>query len=680
MIELWLNRFKRGMKRSPDELRRRIVQEGRAMLDRYRVAPAWALDDGRFAGQFGCGNIEELWQQLSARPYPSFTGNVSPDDLESSCSGEVERIKNEVQALHDGRVSFLGAGPEQLSNSILWDTDFKTEQDWPDKFFRDIDILNPSRESDVKIPWELSRLQWLIPAGQNYLICGNEEDAALVRNILIDWIEQNPYGRGVNWTVAMEAAMRIFTWTWFFHVFKGSDAWDSYEFRSKFLKSLFEHAVFCRRYMEDYGVNGNHCSADAAAMVFAGLFFGKGKEAARWSEEGWRILNRELPLQVLNDGVDFEGSTAYHRFVAELFLWPALYRRAAGLEVQNDYASRLELMAGFVKSYTKPDGTAPLWGDNDNGRVLPFGGQDINDHTYVPDVVEKLSGRKESGFSSTEARAEVFWTYGEVDGAGDRPSVKSKSFDQAGIFIMGGQGDHVFIDCGPVGYGGRGGHGHNDCLSFEAALRGVNLLCDSGSYVYSASYEWRNRFRATGSHNTPMIDGEEQNRFVSEAELFSLQYDATPELRVWRSDGEQDVFVGSHKGYCRLNDPVTPVRSIKLDKNAHRLAVFDRFEAKLGHDIAVPFHFAAGCELEKIGDEEWRILKDGIEFGLVYAPSANWRVALRDGWVSSSYGIKKPRSVLEFSQSNGTEPLHVGLYPLSDAPDDPAEWLKSMEE
>ena len=676
MIELWLNRFKRGIKRSPEELRRRISQEGRAMLDRCGVAPAWATDDGRFAKQFGCANIEELWQHLSDRPYPLFTGEVLAEELEMSCPGEGCRINNTAKNLHDGFVSFLGAGPEKLRFPFPWDTDFNAEKDWPDKFFRDIDILNPGRDSDVKIPWELSRLQWLIPVGQRYMINADDGDAALVRNILLDWIEQNPYGRGVNWTVAMEAAMRIFTWTWFFHVFKNSAAWDSYKFRSKFLKSLFEQAVFCQRYMEDYGVNGNHCTADAAALVFAGSFFGMGRNAARWEEEGWRILNRELPRQVHKDGVNFEGSTAYHRFVAELFLWPALYRRVAGNSVPQNYCDRLGLMANFTRRYTKPNGTAPLWGDNDDGRVLPLGGQAINDHSYLPDLIGRLTGDQKSAFSTAAGRAEIFWSFGKVNNEQERPSAESRSFDTAGVFVMAGQIDHVFIDCGAVGYGGRGGHGHNDCLSFEAVLNGVNLISDSGSYVYSASYEWRNRFRATSSHNTPMIDGIEQNRLPSAAELFSLREDAAPEPRHWHSTLEQDVFIGAHSGYQKLDIPVTPVRTIVLEKETHRLAVSDRFETNGQHDICVPFHFTAGCILTRTSDEEWQISKDGYEFGLIYSDAADWQIAVIDGWVSASYGIKEHRPVLTFTQSQGARPLLVGLYSKDQAPQIPSDWLK----
>src|SRR5947208_582710 len=122
---------------------------------------------------------------------------------------------------------------------------------------------------------------------------------------------------------------------------------------------------------------------------------------------------------------------------------------------------------------------------------------------------------------------------------------------------MRGPRDHVFIDCGSVGFGGRGGHGHNDALSFEAWLDAQLVISDSGAYVYTSDYRARNRFRATAAHNTPIIDGAEQNRFIRPEYLWLLRDDARPELSEWRV-GARDRFRGSHTGYRRLGRPVTP--------------------------------------------------------------------------------------------------------------------------
>ena len=680
MIGLWLNRVRRGIHRSPQEIRRRLAQEGRSLLDRFRVSPTYGLDDKWFVEQFGVSTIEDLWLQLSARPYPTVTDPVDAAALNEAIPHEAERILAAAEVALALEVDLLGSGPETLSRPILWDTDFKAEEEWPVKFFRDIDILKPDSASDVKVPWELSRLQWLIPVGQAYMLTKNEKYADFSREVLTDWLEANPYGRGVNWAVAMEAAMRIYTWTWLFHVFKKSQSWDDYDFRAAFLRSLYEHGIFTERYIEDYGINGNHCTADAGAMVFAGLFFGAGKKPQRWLREGWQQLTHEIARQVLNDGTDFEGSVSYHRFVAELFFWPARYRRLAELDVSADYQQRLQGMAEFTRSYTNPDGLAPLWGDADDGRVLPFGDQGLNDHSYLPDLIFIEWGIAGRDFASVEARADLFWTFGPASDPAaksltDSSAPMSRAFTDSGFYIMANEQDQVFIDCGPVGFGGRGGHGHNDCLSFEACLDGASIITDSGSYVYSASYEQRNQFRSTASHNTPMIDGEEQNRFVSDFELFVFHNDAIPDVREWRCEDQMDLFIGAHSGYQRLSSPVTPVRKIILEKNHHRLIICDEFAGTGDHQISIPLHLSPDCITTEIEPGRWLIKVLGKDFELIYHSDSEWQIKVRPGWVSPSYGVKLERPVLEFQHAGDLSALSVGIYPTEQAPDAPQAWL-----
>src|SRR5205823_5973496 len=87
------------------------------------------------------------------------------------------------------------------------------------------------------------------------------------------------------------------------------------------------------------------------------------------------------------DGVDYEASTAYHRLVSELFLFPALYREALGLPVADAYRDRVAAAARFVAAYTKPDGSAPAWGDADDARLMPLGENDVVDHRYLVGTV-----------------------------------------------------------------------------------------------------------------------------------------------------------------------------------------------------------------------------------------------------------------------------------------------------
>ena len=164
--------------------------------------------------------------------------------------------------------------PCTLVIPIRWNVDFKSGACWPARYFRDIPTLHTQRPSDIKVPWELSRLQWLLPAGQAYLLTADERFAAAARNILQQWLTANPVGRGVNWAIAMEPALRIFSWIWLFRAFAASHAWKDEGFRAQFLSTLYAHGQFVARNIERAELNGNHFTADCAALVVAGAFFG----------------------------------------------------------------------------------------------------------------------------------------------------------------------------------------------------------------------------------------------------------------------------------------------------------------------------------------------------------------------------------------------------------------------
>jgi hypothetical protein len=654
---------------------RRLAYEVAVQAERF-LAPRRARRFGREAllRATEAADIESLWRRLSERPYPAHTRGVSPDTYGRLCPGDGERIRAAAEDARAHRVTLLGSGPVELGLRFDWSTDFKSGVAWPRRFMRDIAYVNPDDESDVKVPWELSRLQWLIPCGQAYLLSGEERYAQAVRGLLEDWIDANPCARSVNWACAMEAALRILTWTWFFRVFHASPSWREPLFRERFLCALHLHGDFTERHLEISDVNGNHCTADAAGLVFAGLFFGPGGDAARWLDTGWSILSREIGRQTSADGVDFEGSVAYHRLVLELFLLPALYREACGSDVPADYRARLLEMARFSAAYSRPDGSVPLWGDADDARALPLGGQNLNDHRYLSGLLGAAWDVADLRESFAGSRSEVFWLLGPGAAAGlaaaptpPRPP-RSRAFPEGGYYILRNDRDHVFIDCGPVGLAGRGGHGHNDCLSFEAVLDGTHLVSDCGAYLYTASFAERNRFRSSSSHNTPCVDGEEINRFRPD-ELWTLSYDARPDVRRFETGVGADTFCGAHAGYRRLVPPVTPVRTIVLDHERHTLLVRDAFEGDGRHRLTIPLHLAPGVAARKEGPGHLLLEAGSQRFLLSWSPSEAWSFEVGEGRVSPSYGVALPVVRLRWSREGPLDQtLTVVIGPESTSP------------
>ena len=659
------------MRKPPGIVARHLAYEASAQAERY-LAP-WRLRTftrGRLLRGCAAPNIETLWRRLAARPFPAHTSGLAREGLGRLCPVDEARILAAAEDALAHRVRLLGPDVAELGPRIDWLRDYRSGVAWPRRYMRDINYVNPADSSDVKVPWELSRLQWLIPAGQAFLLTRGERYAEGARAVLDDWIAENPYAQTVNWSSTMEAALRILSWTWLFRAFHDSRAWSDEGFRERFLRALYLHGDFTERHIELSDVNGNHCTADAAALVFAGLFFGAGAAPARWLALGWSVLCRELPRQVYEDGVDFEASTAYHRLVAELFFLAGLYRERLGLDVPAAYRERVTAMARFTAAYSRPDGSVPLWGDADDARALPLGGQGLNDHRYLAGLVGAAWEVPDLRDSVAGDLSEVFWLLGpraaETLPRSSRPPATpaSRAFPTGGFFVMRNEVDHVFVDCGRIGLADRGGHGHNDCLSFEAVLDGAHLISDCGAFVYTRSFEERNRFRSTASHNTPFIDGQEINRFRPEL-LWDLENDARPEMRRFETGPEADVFCGAHAGYRRLAQAVTPVRTIELDHGRHALLVRDEFEGSGDHHIEIPLHLAPGVAATPLGTGLVDLRTAGRRFRLEWEPADAWSMSIGGARVSPSYGVALPCERLSWSRDGALKPgLIVRISPV----------------
>lgn len=683
-----IGKIRRGLRKPPRVIVERLLAMVRTQTERLRLPARVNLSQQTLLSELQAPSVEALWKRLAARPFPAWFGPVDGEEVDALC-GVHERnallARAEKALAH--LVDLLGSGSTELGAQIDWHTDFKTGLSWLPRYFADIDYNNPERPSDVKVPWELSRLQWLMPAGQAFLLTRDDRYAAGVRDVLEQWMDENPCGGSVNWSCTMEAALRIFSWVWFFHVFHDARSWRDVDFRFRFLRALYLHVEFTDRHIERSDVNGNHYTADAAALVIGGLFFGDGQGPKRWEQEGWRILCEEIPRQVFPDGVDFEASVPYHRLVAELFLWPAMHRTAHGLPIEPSYMDRLSAMARFSRAYSRPAGSVPLWGDADDARALPFGMQGINDHRYLHTLIGLYAGQQDLCHDKPAAVGEVLWTFGPAvvrrwfDALPPPPT--SQAFADGGFYVMRSARDHVFIDCGPLGLAGRGGHGHNDCLAFEAVLDGVQLVSDCGAYLYTASFEERNRFRSTAYHNTPQIDGEEINRFIRPDYLWNLHYDAVPRVLEWRVEKDYALFVGEHRGYCRLASPVIPRRTILLDFDAHALSIKDEFLGDGTHDVAIPLHLAPDVEVFELNECELILGVGNKRFRVWWLPGSGYAVRVENARVSQAYGVVHLCKKLVWRRTSAP----LASFNLFISPADShwniesrvSQWLSSME-
>jgi uncharacterized heparinase superfamily protein len=651
-------RARRALRRPPGYLARRALESARRRARRpwSSVAPR-LLSDRALVRMSGAPSIDALWERQAQRPF-----FVRPSQREPWTAAFAARFPSSSAAAAIGAADaavrhefdLLGSGPTALGSRLPWHTDFKSGREWPLQYACDIEYNELDRPTDVKVPWELSRCQHFTALGQAYWLTGDERYAQEFVAEVDDWLDRNPWAYGVNWACAMDVALRAVSWLWAFYFFADAQACRSTRFRGRLLRALLLHGEYIATHLERSDVNGNHYLCDGVGLVCLGVFFGALERGRSWYDAGRAIVIEEIDRQTTTDGVDFEQATAYHRLVLEAFLTAYVLMRAAGDPVPDSAWSRLERMCEYVEAYSKPDGTVPLIGDADDGRIQKLGPQSINDHRYLLSTSAALYARSDFKRAARRLWEESFWLLGPPGAeAFDRvpaenQTPRSRAFERGGICVLRSERAHVIVDCAEIGMRGRGGHGHNDILGFELWLDGVNWVTDCGAYLYTASRDWRNRFRSTAFHNTIEVDGEEVNRFAGPDALWQLQYDAVPTNATLVASGDVDTFRGGHRGYERLASPVGVAREIALDRGRLSVEVRDTLTGCGTHAVASRFHLDPAVAASRSGPQI-RLSRGDRELWIRLDPVDGLDWSIEPGWVSPSYGVKVPTTVVVWS-------------------------------
>ena len=489
---------------------------------------------------------------------------------------------------------------------VEWRRDPRSGYLWPLDYHGDIKLLR-SDGSDVRVLWEFNRLGHLLTVS----------NATEFVSQLRSWQQQNPYARGPNWTCAMEVALRAINILAAFERFRTSSQLDA-ESLMFVLRLLQQHGRYIEAHLEfSYIANSNHYLSDLAGLLWLGIVVPELYESQSWREFAYFKLLGEMDKQVLADGVDYESSTGYHRFVTELFLYSFMLCRPHDIEIDDRYWGKLHQMLEYIKAYLRPDGFAPLIGDTDSGQVLPLQRRRADDHAYL-----------------LEIGAEVF-----QDPALKAPDQTSRAFPDAGVYVMRRDDCYLCFNATGAGINGRGSHGHNDALSIEVSARGRPFIVDPGTYVYTADLQMRHAFRSTAYHSTVRIDGQEQNTTDLNTP-FVIGNEAQPRVLKWRTTADCDRIVAEHYGYRRLPASVTHCRTVTFNKQECSWLIEDEFVGEGEHEFEVFFHFDEGLQFDVRG-AEIEARDEKREVGLiVQSLTLDQAPALVNQHVSRDYGEK----------------------------------------
>lgn len=382
---------------------------------------------------------------------------------------------------------------------------------------------------------------------------GAQQRRAWQRDLLCLWMEQNPAPQGTGWE-PYPVSLRTVNWIKWFLAGNPPEA--------DWLHSLAVQVRWLRRRLE-WHLLGNHLFVNAKALVYAGLYF-DGEEAREWLGCGLRILERELPVQILADGGHFERSTMYHALALEdlLDLLNLITARGdAGSSTQHlvpTLRKRAAAMLHWLRCMSHPDGSLGMFNDTAQG--------------IAPDNVELEAFAALMAITATSVPAE-----GIIDLV-------------ASGYVRAARGAAVaLLDLAPIGPDYLVGHAHADSLAFELSLHGRRIVVNGGTSCYGLSAQ-RLRERGTAWHSTVQLGDEDSSEVWS-------GFRVGRRARMKQRTQQGWTVAGAHDGWRFM--PGAPLHRREWTLTADALEVSDWLvPCSLESPAAVArFHLAPGLTL-----------------------------------------------------------------------------------
>lgn len=394
---------------------------------------------------------------------------------------EQQSILEDAERICGGELKLYGLEPSLFTAGIKWHCDFYSGHTWPLKPFNR--IYDPNNSGiDLNVPFELSRLQFIPCLIQAYEITRESRFMKRLFEIVDSWIANNPFCFGVNWWSCLEVALRAanlaLAIAWFF------DRIDDRK-RKVYLDVLWRHAVYIYRFdvVNDKVRNkNNHFLGSMAGLLIASLCF-QGRDTENMRKTALNAINKEIPRQFMEDGVNFESATGYHQFSLEVVLTVILFLRSREVRLFEANvateafgaigAIRIQRALDFVLHYMSSFGRSPQIGDSSDCRVLVFRDyfrRPPHDHAFLFAMGEAACRYRRRLPSDSICRG----------------------YHESGHAFFKNDVYGLVAFAGPKGSNGTGGHGHNDKGSFVLSFKGRPVLVDSGTYIYNS--EIHNRF------------------------------------------------------------------------------------------------------------------------------------------------------------------------------------------
>ncbi len=305
----------------------------------------------------------------------------------------------------------------------------------------------------------------------------------------------------------------------------------------------------------EYHLLGNHLLENGFSLLFGAYYF----RDEKLYKKAKKILESELEEQILQDGAHFELSPMYH----QIMLFRVLdcinllqNNNWKNQELLELLISKAKIMMGWLNTMTYEKGNIPLLNDSANN-IAPTSKQ-LNQYAMSLNSKFKIQNSK-------------------LSASGYR-KFKNKYCE-------------MIVDVGNIGPDYIPGHAHSDTFNFELYVGGKPLIVDTGTSTYETNQR-RTVERSTHSHNTVMIDGQNQSEVWG-------GFRVARRAKIIQFKENDNIIEATHDGYKRLG-AIHTRKFIMQDKS---ILVEDYIVSNSEHECIAYLHFYPGVNPEIDGSD-----------------------------------------------------------------------------
>jgi len=358
---------------------------------------------------------------------------------------------------------------------------------------------------DLRVIWELNRLQFLIPLAQISVITGDRVYIDYALKLLNKWIEQNGYISGPNWIDAQESGIRLVNVLLFKKIIEKMGGHISLP-----KGFVFYHVKFLIAGLSIRRITHNHFFTEACSL-YATLLLLKPRFFSWTAYFISSVIMIEVNKQLDKDGFGYEGSSNY-----TLFVYDALSLVSA-LEVD----CRLMYLSRKIDYFPFVTCCSSL--DLNNGDIVKIGDADCGRYVKINWAVDLSRPLEKELFQSFVDKENSALSY--LNFLFAQPSLllsktnkklnQTVSFtyqnNRAGLFISTKNSKKIVIQGGATRINNDVGidHVHSDLMSFMYFFEGKNIFIDPGTFLYINGLTQRQALRHAKRHNCVVIDDHE---------------------------------------------------------------------------------------------------------------------------------------------------------------------------